>query len=203
MALHHKLCHVLGGAFDLPHAETHTIVLPHALAYNAPAAPEAAAHIAAALGAEDGAQGLYDLIGRLGGPRALKDIGMPEDGVDRAAAMAAESPYWNPRPIERERDPRVARPRLSRRQAGGVNAMRRILLRDACVVTMNPALGELPRGSVLIEGERIAAIAPDIEAGDAETIDARGFLVIPGLDQFAYAHVADGAARRRGQLDAA
>ncbi|MBV8661669.1 MAG: amidohydrolase family protein [Hyphomicrobiales bacterium] len=59
--------------------------------------------------------------------------------------------------------------------------MRRILLRDAHVVTMNPALGVLPRGSVLIEGERIAAIAPDIEAGEAETIDARGFLVIPGL----------------------
>ncbi len=102
MALHHKLCHTLGGAFDLPHAETHTIVLPHALAYNAPAAPEAAAKIAAAIGAEDGAQGLYDLIGRIGGPRALKDIGMPADGVERAAAMAVESPYWNPRPVERE-----------------------------------------------------------------------------------------------------
>ncbi|MBV8474392.1 MAG: iron-containing alcohol dehydrogenase, partial [Hyphomicrobiales bacterium] len=102
MALHHKLCHTLGGAFDLPHAETHTIVLPHALAYNAPAAPEAAAAVAAAIGAEDAAQGLYDLIGRLGAPRALSDIGMPEDGVERATAMALESPYWNPRPIERE-----------------------------------------------------------------------------------------------------
>jgi maleylacetate reductase len=102
MALHHKLCHVLGGAFDLPHAETHTVILPHALAYNAPAAPEAAARIAAAMGVEDGARGLYDLIGRLGGPRALREIGMPEEGVARAAALAVESPYWNPRPIERE-----------------------------------------------------------------------------------------------------
>jgi maleylacetate reductase len=102
MALHHKLCHVLGGAFNLPHAETHTVVLPHALAYNAPAAPEAAARIAAAMGVEDAAQGLYDLIGRLGGPRSLREIGMPEDGVERAAALAVESPYWNPRPIERE-----------------------------------------------------------------------------------------------------
>ena len=102
MALHHKLCHVLGGAFDLPHAETHTVILPHALAYNAPAAPEAAARIAAAMGVEDAAQGLYDLIGRLGGSRALREIGMPEDGVERAAALAVESPYWNPRPIERE-----------------------------------------------------------------------------------------------------
>ena len=90
MALHHKLCHVLGGAFDLPHAETHTVVLPHALAYNAPAAPEAAVRIAAAIGVEDASQCLYDLIGRLGGPRSLREIGMPEDGVERAAALAVE-----------------------------------------------------------------------------------------------------------------
>jgi maleylacetate reductase len=102
MALHHKLCHVLGGAFDLPHAETHTVVLPHALAYNALAAPEAMARIAAAIGADDAAEGLYDLIGRLGGPRALRDIGMKEEGIERAATLATESPYWNPRPIERE-----------------------------------------------------------------------------------------------------
>ena len=62
-----------------------------------------------------------------------------------------------------------------------MSAIRPILLRDACVVTMRPALGELSRGSVLIEGDRIAAVAPDIEAGDAETIDARGFIVIPGF----------------------
>ena len=62
MALHHKLCHTLGGSFDLPHAETHTIVLPHALAYNAPAAPEAMQRIARALGADDAAQGVTELI---------------------------------------------------------------------------------------------------------------------------------------------
>ncbi len=38
MALHHKLCHTLGGSFNLPHAETHTVMLPHATAYTAPAA---------------------------------------------------------------------------------------------------------------------------------------------------------------------
>ncbi len=102
MALHHKLCHVLGGAFDLPHAETHTVVLPHALAYNAPAAPEAAAKIAAAIGAADAAQGLYDMIGQLGGPLALRDLGMKEEAVERAVALATESPYWNPRPVEPE-----------------------------------------------------------------------------------------------------
>ena len=101
MALHHKLAHVLGGSFDLRHAETHTILLPHATAYNAPAAPEAMARISRALGAADAAQGLYELAGRLGAPRALKDIGMPEDGIERAADLALRNPYWNPQPIER------------------------------------------------------------------------------------------------------
>jgi maleylacetate reductase len=101
MALHHKLCHVLGGTFNLPHAETHTIVLPHALAYNAPAAPEAVASLQRALGASDPARALFDLAGRLGAKRALKDIGMPQDGIERASDIALKNPYWNPRPIER------------------------------------------------------------------------------------------------------
>lgn len=101
MALHHKLCHALGGAFDLPHADTHAVVLPHALAYNAPAAPDAMARIARAIGVEDAPQGLHDLIVRLGGPRSLKELGMPEAGVDRAADIASLNPYWNPRPVER------------------------------------------------------------------------------------------------------
>jgi maleylacetate reductase len=100
MGLHHKLCHTLGGAFDLPHAETHTIVLPHAVAYNARATRPAMARIAAALGASDAATGLYDLAGRIGAKRALRDIGMPESGVARAAEMALANPYWNPRPLD-------------------------------------------------------------------------------------------------------
>jgi alcohol dehydrogenase class IV len=101
MALHHKLCHVLGGTFDLPHAETHTIVLPHALAYNAPAAPDAVASLSRALGADDPARALFDLAGRLGAKRALRDIGMPQDGIERATDIALANPYWNPRPVER------------------------------------------------------------------------------------------------------
>jgi maleylacetate reductase len=101
MALHHKLCHTLGGTFDLPHAETHTVVLPHAAAYNAPAAPWAMARVARALGVQDAPTGLYDLAKGLGAPIALKDIGMPQDGLDRAADLAVANPYWNPRPIER------------------------------------------------------------------------------------------------------
>ncbi|HZR02767.1 MAG TPA: maleylacetate reductase [Burkholderiales bacterium] len=101
MALHHKLCHTLGGSFNLPHAETHTIVLPHATRYNRDAAPEAMQRIARALGSSDAATGLYDLARSIGAPLALKDIGMSADGLDRAAEIATMNPYWNPRPIER------------------------------------------------------------------------------------------------------
>jgi len=100
MALHHKLCHTLGGSYNLPHAETHTIVLPHAAAYNRSAAPEAMRRVARALGASDAPDGLYDLARRLGAPLALKDIGMKEEELDRAAEIASASPYFNPRPVE-------------------------------------------------------------------------------------------------------
>jgi alcohol dehydrogenase class IV len=100
MSIHHKLCHTLGGSFNLPHAETHTVVLPHATAYNRDAAPEAMRRIASAVGAQDAAEGIYDLIGTIRAPRALKDIGMPADGLERAAQIAAQNPYYNPRPIE-------------------------------------------------------------------------------------------------------
>jgi maleylacetate reductase len=100
MGLHHKLCHTLGGSFNLPHAEVHTVILPHAAAYNRDAAPNAMRTIAAMLGTTDAAQGLYDLAKSVGAPLALRDIGMPEDGLDRAAELATESPYLNPRPVE-------------------------------------------------------------------------------------------------------
>jgi maleylacetate reductase len=100
VALHHKLCHTLGGSYNLPHAETHTVVLPHALAYNAAAAPEAMRRIAAALGAENAAQGMFDLAKSLGAPTALKDIGMPEGQTERVIEIALQNPYWNPAPVE-------------------------------------------------------------------------------------------------------
>jgi maleylacetate reductase len=102
MALHHKLCHTLGGLFDLPHAETHTIVLPHALAYNVPAVPRAAERIARALSVKDAPQGIFELSRQVGAPRSLKEIGMPESGIDEATDLALANPYWNPRPLERQ-----------------------------------------------------------------------------------------------------
>jgi alcohol dehydrogenase class IV len=100
MSLHHKLCHVLGGSFDLPHAETHAIVLPHVVAYNAEAAPEAMRRVARALGTADAALGLFGLQRRLNVPLALADIGMPEDGIDRAAELATRNAYANPRSLD-------------------------------------------------------------------------------------------------------
>ena len=104
MALHHKLCHTLGGSFNLPHAETHTIILPHAVAYNALAAEQAMVSISRALGLGpklEAARGLFELVKAIDAPLALKDIGMQESDLDRAAEIATTNPYYNPRPIER------------------------------------------------------------------------------------------------------
>ncbi len=101
MALHHKLCHTLGGSFNLPHAETHTIVLPHALAYNSAAAPQAMRAIAQALGGSSAAQAVFDLAKNNGAPIALKDIGMQEADLDKACDVAMQNQYPNPRPLER------------------------------------------------------------------------------------------------------
>jgi maleylacetate reductase len=102
MALHHKLCHTLGGSFNLPHAEVHTVVLPHAIGYNAPAIPAACARLSRALNAERPAAALYDLARSNGAPYELRALGLAEHDLDRAADLAVASPYWNPRPIERD-----------------------------------------------------------------------------------------------------
>ncbi|MGZ8260131.1 MAG: maleylacetate reductase [Caldimonas sp.] len=112
IGLHHKLCHTLGGSFDLPHAEVHAVVLPHALAYNAPAAPLAMATIVRALAAAEGADpishgvvgapaAVFDLGRRHGAPTSLAAIGMRAENLDRAADLALRNPYPNPRPLER------------------------------------------------------------------------------------------------------
>lgn len=99
IALHHKLCHVLGGSFNLPHAETHSIVLPHAVRYNESAA-EAMRRIERALGKRDAAAAIYDLEKKLRLPLRLADIGMKEQDLERAARIAADAPYPNPRKVE-------------------------------------------------------------------------------------------------------
>lgn len=101
MALHHKLCHALGGAFDLPHAETHTVVLPFAAAYNEAAVPDMLAPVARIFDASSAGRGLQAFASRIGAPLDLKGLGMPEDGIDKAADMATQNPYWNPRAFDR------------------------------------------------------------------------------------------------------
>lgn len=100
MALHHKLCHTLGGSFDLPHAETHAIILAHAMAYNAVAVPDLLAPISDIFGGAPG-MAIYDFAAAMQAPQALRDIGMKESDLDRAADLATQNPYWNPRPIEK------------------------------------------------------------------------------------------------------
>ncbi|WP_184705621.1 maleylacetate reductase [Rhizobium lusitanum] len=101
MSLHHKLCHVLGGTFDLPHAETHAIILPHAIAFNAGAVAAELQPIAEIFGTTAPGAALHDFAVRIGAPTALKDIGLQEADLDRAAEIATANPYWNPREVTR------------------------------------------------------------------------------------------------------
>lgn len=102
MALHHKLCHTLGGTFDLPHAQTHAVVLPHAIAYNARAAAAELQPICDLLGGENAGAALHRFAKSLGAPLALKDFGLQESDLDRAADLATTRPYPNPQPVTRE-----------------------------------------------------------------------------------------------------
>lgn len=100
MSLHHKLCHSLGGTLNLPHAQTHTVVLPHVLAFNQSAAPDAAAALDRALpGSGDLARRLWDLEGALGAPRSLSELGMAKEDIERIAEEVTSRSYGNPRPI--------------------------------------------------------------------------------------------------------
>ncbi len=97
MALHHKLCHTLGGSFDLPHAETHAIVLPHAIAFNEKAAADQLRPLADLFETDSPGQALFDFAQSLGAPTRLTDIGFDPDQAEKAAKIATANPYWNPR----------------------------------------------------------------------------------------------------------
>lgn len=95
MALHHKLCHTLGGTFNLSHAETHTIVLPHVHALNESHAKAQTARISVTLGVEGTPPGaaMYDLAIELDAPTALESLGVDESDMQRAADIALQNPY--------------------------------------------------------------------------------------------------------------
>jgi alcohol dehydrogenase class IV/protocatechuate 3,4-dioxygenase beta subunit len=163
MGLHHKLCHTLGGTFGLPHAETHTVVLPHAMAYNAPAAPEAMAAVARALGVPDAATGVYDLVRSLGGPVALRDLGLAEEDLPRAVELATVKAYPNPRPLT----------------ADGISA----LLRDAWSGT-RPTPADAVR-------QRLATLRNEVVASFDRAADPRARQLLKSLVLHAHGFVVD------------
>lgn len=100
MAIHHKICHTLGGTYNLPHAEAHAISLAYSVHYNRNADIEAMTQLAQALGGTDHQQVgnlIYELNQKLNIPLALKDIGLPEEGPQTVAKIVCDSPYYNPR----------------------------------------------------------------------------------------------------------
>jgi alcohol dehydrogenase class IV len=99
MGVHHRICHVLGGTYGLGHGSVNAVILPHAVRFNAEAAPLAIARVAGVLGADDAAVALFDLAERIGAPTSLKALGMPEEKLPEAAHLAAEPPPANPRPV--------------------------------------------------------------------------------------------------------
>lgn len=99
MGIHHKICHVLGGTYNLPHGDVHAAVLPYAMAFNRDAAPHAMSQIAAALGATDAAAGPLQLNSAVGAPKNLVDLGFDTANIDEVADIVAQTRFPNPRPV--------------------------------------------------------------------------------------------------------
>lgn len=102
MGLHHKLCHTLGGAFNLPHADTHAVILPHAIAYNARSAGKELQPVCNLLGGDNAGLSLYQFAKDIDAPLALRDYGLLETDLDHAAALATTKPYPNPQALTRD-----------------------------------------------------------------------------------------------------
>ena len=103
MAIHHKLCHVLGGRYNLPHAHTHAVTLPYSVFYNQNTDRATMSELAVALGGThhtDAAGLIYQLNQELGIPLSLRDLGLPENGPQEVAQIVCENPYYNPRPYD-------------------------------------------------------------------------------------------------------
>jgi maleylacetate reductase len=99
MALHHKICHTLGGTFDLNHAAIHCLMIPYSLAYNRAHIPEAMTALNRALDGRDPVDTLFDLMQRSNRQKSLADFSLTAADVDKAVTLAMANPYWNPRPV--------------------------------------------------------------------------------------------------------
>jgi len=163
MGLHHKLCHTLGGSFGLPHAPTHTVVLPHAMAYNASAAAAPMAAMAEAMRVPDAAAGVFDLVSTLGGPTSLADLGFAREDIERAAELATAKPYPNPRELTRD----------------GIAA----LLADACA-------GRRPGGGARFPRPDLDRMTRTVLASFDATPDPRLHQLMTGLVRHAHEFVA-------------
>jgi alcohol dehydrogenase class IV len=112
IGLHHGLCHVLGGAANVPHGIANSIMLPHALRFNADATASQLLPAAEAIGipsngaspvkvVEFAAQWVFDLVGRMGLPRRLRDVGVKEADLPHLAQLGFQNRTVqnNPKPI--------------------------------------------------------------------------------------------------------
>ena len=102
MAIHHRVCHVLGGTFGLAHGDVNSVILAQAAKYNERDAPDALSRVAEALGVEHAPSGLFDLVTEIGAPTSLKELGMKETDLDEAARLSVDPPPWNPRPVDEQ-----------------------------------------------------------------------------------------------------
>ncbi|GAY07266.1 maleylacetate reductase and hydroxyquinol 1,2-dioxygenase domain-containing protein [Pseudonocardia sp. N23] len=183
MGLHHKLCHTLGGGFDLPHAQTHTVVLPYAMAYNGAAAPEAMRRIAEALGvgdADDVAGALQDLVRAAGGPVSLGELGFPEAAVDRAAELATQAPYPNPAPVTRDGIAALLRAAWAGERPGGTGTVRPARITEQVVKTFAGAADPRLRRLISDLVVRLHAFAVDNDLTQDEWQQGIDFLTRTG-----------------------
>ena len=97
--IHHRLCHALGGSYNTPHADTHAILLPHTIAFNSRAVPEAAGRVAMALNTHNAAWGVFELLKVVGSKTSLREIGLKETDLDDVAAQVTQTPCSNPQPV--------------------------------------------------------------------------------------------------------
>jgi maleylacetate reductase len=100
MALHHRICHILGGRYGIAHGDANAVILPHAVRFNAPAARDAIARVARALGTEDAATALAALARDAGAPTSLGELELPERELPVIAELVLAQPLTNPRPVD-------------------------------------------------------------------------------------------------------
>ena len=100
IALHHKLCHVLGGHHGIPHGESNSVILPYAVAYNQSAEPDAMEKIMSAMGTKNASRGIFDFATQIGVPKSLKELSMREEDLDLVASETVERTSFNPKPVD-------------------------------------------------------------------------------------------------------